>query len=429
MLRQRAHRRELDPNATQLALFARHAGVARFAYNWGLARRIRYYGLFKKSVNAARLKKHLNKRKAVKFPWMEEVSTYAVQSAMADLDRAFANFFANLKAGREPGFPQFKRKGKSPDRFRLYGCIHVHESGIQLPRIGIVRLKERPKVEGRILCASVKRVADRWFVAILTERDIPEPAPSTKPPCGIDLGMSSDRCDSSFTTIASERSDGTIKIRKVKAPKPLAASLKKLKRAQQALSRTQKGSANRKKAAMRVARLHLRIANVRADFLHKLSNETAKKHGTVHVETLSLKGMAKSNLARGLADVSMGEFIRQLEYKTADRGGKVEKADRWYPSSKLCSTCGHKIAKLPLKVRDWTCEQCGSINNRDGNAAINLLRQTTPRTGEREACGVASGGGTVATPVYESCPDEAGREAIPRDRRRRSHPPSRSVSS
>jgi len=422
MLLQRAYRYEMDPNVTQRKLFAQHAGVARFAYNWGLARRIRYYRLFKKTVTGFTLLKHLNKRKLQKFPWMREVSTYAVQSAMADLDAAFANFFTNLKAGRKPGFPKFKEKGKNPDKFRLYGCIHIDASRVQLPRIGVVRLKEVSKVEGKIKSAAVRRVADRWYVSILTELDVPEPIPSQKPACGIDLGMSSDHCDSSFATIVSERLDGSLKIRKVRAPKPLARSLERLARAQKKLSRKQRGSNNKKKTAMRVARLYRRIGNVRADFLHKLSNDIAKNHGTIHVEDLNVKGMMGSNLARGLSDIGMAEFVRQLEYKAGDCGGKVEKADRFYPSSKLCSVCGHKTKTLPLSVRDWTCAACGAILNRDGNAATNLLRQTTPRTGGSDACGAAPDGGTVVIPVYELCRAETGRAVTPGDRCRRSRP-------
>ena len=159
MLRLQAYRYELKPNATQRIAFAQHAGVARFAFNWGLARRIRYYRLFKRTANAFRLLKHLNKFKAERFPWMKEVSTYAVQSAMADLDRAFANFFAGLKAGRQVGFPKFKKKGVK-DSFRLYGCIHVEGDFVQIPRIGCVRLKETPKVEGRIKAITIRREAD-----------------------------------------------------------------------------------------------------------------------------------------------------------------------------------------------------------------------------------------------------------------------------
>ena len=374
MLFHRAYRYEMNPNATQRIAFARHAGVARFAFNWGLARRIRYYRLFKKSANAARLKKHLNKIKAKRFPWLSEVSTYAVQSAMADLDKAFANFFAGLKKGSKTGFPKFKKKGKSRDSFRLYGSMHVYERHVQLPRIGAVRLKELPKVEGKIKSMTVSREADRWYVSIATEREVDDPMPSTKPPCGIDLGLNT------FATIASDRPDGSLKIRKVKSPKPLKTKLRRLKILQRRVSRKQKGSNNRKKAVMKVARLHRRIRNIRQDFTHKLSHDLTKKHGAIRVENLNIKGMMAGKLAKSVSDAGWNEFLRRLEYKTQWQGGTVEKADRYYPSSKLCSDCGYKLDFLSRGADEWDCPVCSSHHDRDGNAATNLLRNTTVRT-------------------------------------------------
>lgn len=419
MLIRKSFKYELDPNETQRRGFSKHAGVSRFSFNWGLARRIRYYRLFKKSVGSMRLKKHLNKFKLRKFPWMGEVSTYAMQSSIENLDRAFISFFDGLKKGQKVGFPKFKKKGRSRDSFRLYGAIRVHENHVDLPRIGTVKLKEESKVEGAIKSMTVSREADRWYVSINVEHEVEAPKENTKPACGIDLGLAS------FATIASERVNGSIKIRKIRSPKPLAKKLRRLKILQRRVERKKKGSNNRKKAVLKLSRCHRRIRCFRQNFLHKLSNEITKNHGVIRIESLNVKGMMGSNLAKSISDAGWSEFVRQLEYKSIWKGSKIEKADRFYPSSKLCSSCGIKMESLPLSIREWTCPHCGVVHDRDGNAAINLLRNTPARIAAN-AFGLASCGGTEEIPVNEQCRVEKGigeaEKPIHKDRRRRSHP-------
>ncbi len=190
MLINRAYRYELDPNKEQRILFAKHAGAARFAYNWGLARRIALWEQEKKRTNAIFQHKELNTLKKTDFPWMYEVSKCAPQEALRNLDNAFRNFFRGLKAGRKVGFPKFKKKGRH-DSFRLTGAIHILERNVQLPRLGSVRLKELPSLEGRILSATVSREADRWFVSLAVEMERPDPEPVQGEVVGIDVGLSS----------------------------------------------------------------------------------------------------------------------------------------------------------------------------------------------------------------------------------------------
>lgn len=186
----RAYLYELDPNREQRILLAKHAGAARFAYNWGLARRISLWEQEKRRTDAVEQHREINALKETSFPWMYEVSKCAPQEALRDLNRAFRNFFRGLKNGRNVGFPKFKKKGLH-DSFRLTGSIHVLERHVQLPRLGILRLKERTAVEGRILSSTVSREADRWFVAIAVEQEMPEPVPVQGESVGVDVGLNS----------------------------------------------------------------------------------------------------------------------------------------------------------------------------------------------------------------------------------------------
>lgn len=361
----RAWRFELDPNNEVRTLLAKHAGVARFAWNWSLKRRIERFQTQEgkaKFTNAIEEHRALNDLKGSDFPWMYEVSKCAPQEALRDLDKAFKAFWARRKEGI--GFPKFKRKHVSKDSFRLTGSICIRGRYVKLPRLGAIRLKEKIKpkrpVTGQILSATVSRVADRWFVSLTTvEKDLPEPKPVEGPVCGVDLGIKT------FATL----SDGT----KIESPKPLKTALSRLRRAQVSHARKRKGSQNRRKSAQRIARIHAKIANVRKDFLHKTTTMLAKTKSVIVIESLNVRGMVRNHsLARSVSDAGWGEFGRQLGYKTAWHGSRLIEADRWYPSSKTCSDCGQVLDKLLLSVREWVCPSCGVVHDRDHNAAINL---------------------------------------------------------
>lgn len=359
----RAYRYELLPTPTQYTLLAKSAGVARFAYNWGLAEQQKHYQETGNFFSDPDLRRRLNTIKGDQFPWMYEVSKCCAQEALINLNRALQNFFRGRKQGRKIGFPRFKKKGQR-DGFKLTGSIEVRPNKVQLPRLGVVRTKERTAVEGRILSAAVSREADRWFVSFACEVEVADPQPVRGPAVAIDVGLKD------FAAMW----DGT-EARKVQAPKPLARYLKRLKRLQRQASRKQKGGNNRRKANMKVARLHRRIRNIRQDFLHKFTTGLAKTKSAIVLEDLNVAGMMRSGtLSRAVADVGWSDMRRMLAYKCQWYGSRLILAPRFYPSSKLCSACGCKQDKMPLNIREWTCPECGTHHDRDMNAAKNLLR-------------------------------------------------------
>jgi len=309
---------------------------------------------------------------------MYEVSKCSPQEALRDLDRAFRNFYRGLKEGKNVGFPSPKRKGVY-DSCRLTGSIKVLERAIQLPRLGVIRTKERTKVKGRILSATISRQADRWFVSLTVEVEIDPPKPVEGKPIGIDLGLSS------FITTSENE--------KVAPPKPLNKALKKLKRLSKQHSKKQKGSKNRKKSALKIGRQHRKIRNQRLDFLHKLSTKLAKTKSVIVVENLDVQELLKKKqLSRYIADVGWSGFIRMLEYKAKWYGSTVVKAPKRFASSKLCSCCHFKKNDLHLYEREWICPYCHTTHDRDVNAAVNLLQYYTESSSGIYACGDSSGG-------------------------------------
>ena len=387
----RAYRYEIKPNIQIRILLAKHVGAARFAYNWGLKQRIDLYEKDKTFTNAIEQHRSLNQLKVQEFPWMYEVSKCAPQEALRDLHRAFQNFYAGLKQGKQVGFPKFKKKGRH-DSFRLTGTIKVNPKSIQLPRLGELRLKEPTQVRGKILSATISRQADRWFVSLTVEEDINPPSPLQGDAIGIDLGLTS------FVTT----SEGI----KIPPPKPLNKALKKLKQLSKKHSRKKPGSHNRKKSAFRLARHHRKVSNQRLDFLHKLSTGLAKTKSVIIVEDLDVKELVRrKTLSRHIADVGWAGFIRMLEYKTKWYGSSLKKAPRYFASTKTCSFCGHIEKKLALHTREWVCV-CGKTHDRDQNAAVNLLKLHTGSSPEIYACEDASDGEGQKPSSYASLKQE-----------------------
>lgn len=374
----RAYRYELKPNLKEQILLAKHAGCARFAYNWGLTQRIELYEIEKKSTNAIEQHRLLNGLKKTQFPWMYEVSKCAPQEALRDLDKAYKNFFRAQKEGKGVGFPKFKKKG-SHDSFRLTGAIVVHEKTIQLPRLGQLRLKEIPCIQGHILSATVTREIDRWFVSISVEVELENPKPIEGKPVGVDMGLTS------FATLSTGE--------KYDSPKPLKKQLKKLKRLSKQHTRKIRGSKNRKKSALKLGRKHRQIRNIRKDFHHKLSSNLAKTKPVIVVEDLNIRGMLRNHrLSRHIADAGWAEFQRMLEYKTKWYGSKLLFVPTFFPSSKLCTVCKTKIDKLSLSEREWKCVQCGTSHDRDITAAKNIVNYYTESSSGIYACGDTSDG-------------------------------------
>jgi len=374
-----AHKIALDPNNVQATYFARAAGTARFAYNWALAEWQRQYEACKTDTALPKpsqmaLRRQLNGIKGEQFPWMLEVTKNAPQMAIIQLGAAFKNFFA----GRTK-YPKFRKKGLH-DRFSLTNDqFSIDGSRIRIPHLGWVRMRETLRFTGKIMSATVSRVADKWFVSITvdTPDDSHLPKAENQGAVGVDLGVSA------LATL----STGEI----VTGPKAHKALLSRLRRLSRGLSRKVKGSENRKQAKLKLARLHARIGNVRSDGLHQLTTELTRRFHTIGIEHLNVRGMVKNrHLSRAVSDMGFFEFRRQLDYKAAQRGGMIVVADRWYPSSKTCSACGHRLETLSLSVRDWTCPECGSVHDRDVNAAINLRNLAVSST--VSACGEEGSG-------------------------------------
>jgi putative transposase len=391
----RAYKTELDLNNRQVTACKRHAGAARYAYNWGLARKQDAYKATGKSPSALDLHRELNALKKTELSWMYDVSKCAPQEALRNLDAAFAHFFRRCALKRtgklrgKLGYPQRKTKKKGPGSFRLTGVIVVFADAIQLPRLGRLRLKERGylPVAGtpgvRILAATVSEQAGHWYVSVQVEQEQLVPA-NPGPVVGVDLGVK---------TLAT-LSDGTV----IPSPKPLTRRLKKIKRLHRAVSRKQKGSKNRKKAARRLAKHYRKVANQRANTLHQVTTQLAKTKSVLVIEDLSVAGMLKNHhLAQAIADVGFAAFRRHLLYKAAWYGSRVVLASRWEPSSKTCSGCGWVDDDLALSERVFVCQNpvrpdCGLVCDRDLNAALNL-RKLAGSSPEREnACGEGSAG-------------------------------------
>lgn len=381
----RAYKTELDLNNPQRTACAKHAGAARWAYNWGLARKQAAYEAGLKAPTAIDLHRELNVLKHTEISWMYEVSKTAPQEALRNLDRAFDHFFRRVKLKKQGklkgkvGFPKFKSKKNGIGNFQTWGAIHVHEKSIQLPRLGVLRLKESNylPVEGvRILNATVSERAGRWFVSIQCEVEMPDPVRSEKPVCGVDLGIAR----------MATASDGKV----FENPKALKSNLEKIIRLQRTVSRRQKGSANRRKAVQKLAKTHLRVANIRKDSIHQVTSLLAKTKSVVVLEDLNVRGMVRNHhLAQAISDVGFYEFRRQMMYKSQWYGCEVVLAGRFYASSKICHVCGYKLCELDLKVREWDCPLCGTHHNRDLNAACNLesLAPTTASSAGSNACG------------------------------------------
>jgi putative transposase len=401
------YRFALDPAPAQERMLRSHAGAARFAWNWGLARCVERHTAQGQWYSGAELHRLWNARKKADpaLSWWAENSKCAYQEAFRDLDRALRDFVKSRngqRKGRRLGFPRFKKHGRCRDSFRLTGSIGCGRTNVTLPRLGAIRTPESTrklarKLEdgtARILSATVSRTAQRWFVSftVEAERDITERHPRTGSAVGIDLGVR--------TLLVGVDDQG--KVIEVPGPKPLAATLAKLQRASRAHCRTTAGSANRRRSAARLARLHARVANLRADALHKATTGLARRYQTVVIEDLNVAGMIRNRrLARAVADQGFGQARRMLGYKTAWNCGRLVLADRFYPSSKTCSGCGTVKAKLSLAERTYRCDTCGLILDRDLNAARNLLQlaasgaestgKHTVSTGSADAPGLVRG--------------------------------------
>ena len=359
----RAHKIRLNPTPEQANFLNRAAGVSRFTYNWALAEWKRQYeDGGRPSGNT--LKKQFNSIKREQFPFVMDVMRDASASAFARLDVAFKNFFDGL-AGKRPrmGYPKFKSKKRSKKSFAIANdTFRVDGHNVYIPRLGFVNMTERLRFNGKIMSGTISESAGRWYISIAVEMGKPEPVEFAKRAVGIDLGLK---------TLAT-LSDG----REFENQKFLRRDLGKLKRLNRELSRRQQGSNRWLKTKLKLQRFHEQVQRRRQDAVHKATHEIASTYQFIGLEDLNVSGMVRNRrLALSVSDAGMGEIVRQIEYKSEWYGGQVQKVDRWFASSKLCNNCGHKHARLALSDRQWVCENCGTLHNRDWNASKNIEQE------------------------------------------------------
>jgi putative transposase len=388
----RVYRFRLEPTPFQDEQFRQFAGARRFIWNWALQQRREHYQKTGKSLPAKELSARLTALKdQPETAWLRAMDSQLLQQVLADLQRAFVNFFE-----RRARSPRFKSRKRDQARFRIPQRVKVIGHRVQVPKIGRVRLRLSQSVEGETKSATFKRDArGHWHVSLVSQTQGPVallPFPDPALSVGLDLGLGD----------AVVPSTGP----RIPAPRFYRRGARKLRRAQRTFSRRQKGSRNKARARAKVARIHQHVASQRANFLHEVSTKLIKNHQAVCIEDLNVKGLARTKLSKSVHDAAMGGMRRLLEYKGLWYHVHVVVVDRFYPSTLLCHVCGFKNGTLTLSDRTWHCPICSSVHDRDRNAAMNIrdegLRLLAVGYPERlNACG-----GAVRPPMVAR-PDEA----------------------
>jgi len=357
----RAYKYRFYPTPEQARNLACTFGCCRFVYNWGLSTcKVSYFqhGVTFSHHALSQALTALKKQEGT--AWLSEVSSVPLQQALRHLKTAYTNFFE----GRAE-YPVFKKKHGGQSATYTDNAFTFCGTSLTLAKqrepLDIVWSRPLPEGAKPSSVTITKDKAGRYFVSILVEEEI-APLPQTDKVIGIDLGLKAFLITSDAESVAN--------------PKYYARDEKKLAKAQQRLAKKKKGSKNRAKARLKVAKLHARIADTRRDFQHQVSTRLVRENQTICLETLAVKNMLKNHcLAKAISDVGWSEFVRQLEYKAAWYGRTIVKIDRFYPSSKTCSACGHVLESLTLDVREWDCPACGVCHDRDINAACNILAE------------------------------------------------------
>lgn len=357
----------LYPNEEQKILLAKHFGCTRFVWNYFLNERKEFYLNNKEDIEEKRIKSSLNYydnakqltslKKEEEHNWLNECNSQSLQSCLKHLDSAYKMFFRKTHK-----FPNFKSKD-SKQSFTVPQFFKLENKKIYFPKFKEgIKVKEHRKLEGKFVVATIsKNTANQYYVSIIVEKEV-KSLEKLQTAVGIDLGIKD------FATL----SNGVV----YENIKPLRKKMKKLKFLQRQLSKAKNGSKNRKKRQLRLAKYHLKISNIRKDYLHKITDQISKESQFVAMENLNVSGMMKNHkLAQSISDVSWHEFKRQLEYKCKWRGREFVVIDRFFPSSKLCGVCNTINQELTLKDREWTCKMCNTTHDRDLLASRNILKQ------------------------------------------------------
>lgn len=352
---QRAYRYRFYPSAEQRLLLAKTFGCVRWVYNQALAIREQTYAETGKGGSYNRDATLLAEWKRNDAPWLAEVSAVPLQQALRHLQTAYGNFFA-----KRGGKPQFKSKRDKQSATFTSNAFRYDGKDLWLAKMDEplpIRWSRRFNGKPSSVTVSLDK-AGRYHISILVDEEI-VPLPPVEQTVGIDCGL----------THAIIPSHGA----PVPNPKFYAKDERRLAKTQRRLAQKQKDSKNRKKARKKVARIHARIADRRKDWLHKLTTQLIRENQVVCLESLKVKNMVRNHkMAKAIHDVAWGKLIRQLKYKAVWYGRVVSKIDQWYPSSKLCHDCSHRMDKMPLSVRIWVCPSCGVVHDRDENAANNI---------------------------------------------------------
>jgi putative transposase len=355
----KAHKIRLHPTQSQTLYFAKAAGTSRFVWNWALAEWNRHYEAGEKPT-AFKLKKHFNAIRREQFPWTWEVTKNASDQPFLDLGKAFTAFFEG-RARR----PKFKSKKRSKPSFYLANDqFELGDHRLWIPKLGWVNMAEKLRFTGKVTGARITKTADWWFVSLQVE--MPDTLPEKKEASvGIDVGLN--------RLVTFSTGEG------IENQAFLKTALSKVRRANKRLHRRKPGSNNREKARRQVARLHYRITCLRDDMLHKLTTQLAACYGIVGMEDLNLKGLLKNRkLARSFSDAALGKLLSLLTSKMEQRGGRVIRVDRFFPSSKTCHCCGWKWQDMQLSDRVFLCQNAACPyhlfpQDRDHNAALCVL--------------------------------------------------------
>lgn len=364
----KAYKFRIYPNENQIILINKTFGSVRFVYNHFLNLKKESYKTLNKSPSKFDCAKLIPELKQ-EFEWLKEVDSIALQVANENLDSAYQMFFKKVNR-----FPNFKSKydKQSYTTKNVNNNIKININEVTIPKVGKVKSKGIPSIKGSIKTLTLSRTrTNKYFVSIVTDYT-PEKLPKVDKSVGIDLGIQHFATLSDGTKYENQRLLNKYQKKLHKEQKILARRCEVAKREGRKLSE----SMNYQKQKLKVAKIYEKISNCRMDCNHKLSTEIVKSHDVICIEDLSVKNMMKNRyLARSISDVSWTKFISMLRYKSDWYGRQLIEIDKWFPSSRLCSTCGENDGKKSLSVREWTCPNCGSSHDRDINAAINILNE------------------------------------------------------